>query len=148
MSAPYSSHDDSTWIGLAEAPIPMDEVHAFLRDERAGGHCLFIGTTRQWTGEQETEALSYEAYGAMAEAELRRLATRAEAQWPICRCVLLHRLGTVVAGEASVVVGVACPHRDEAFAACRWLIDTLKTEVPIWKREVGADGMRAWVNPL
>jgi molybdopterin synthase catalytic subunit len=121
------------------------EVHRFLRDERAGGLCVFVGTTRRWTGEVETARLSYEAYEAMAAAELARLAEDATSRWPILRCVALHRLGVVEVGEASVVVGVSCEHRDAAFEAARWLIDTLKAEVPIWKQDLDAGGLSHWV---
>jgi molybdopterin synthase catalytic subunit len=82
----------------------------------------------------------------MAACELERLAREAGERWPLVRTVLLHRIGEVESGEASVAVGVACPHRAEAFEACRWLIDTLKAEVPIWKREALAGGGASWVE--
>ncbi len=107
---------------------------------------MFVGTARRWTGERETERLVYEAYEPMALAELQRLADEAAGRWPVCRVVLAHRLGEVPVGEAAVFVGVACAHRAEAFDACRWLIDTLKEDVPIWKRETLADGSQTWVE--
>ena len=137
--------DKTRWIGLTSDPLPVAEVDLFLRDERAGGVCVFVGTTRRWTEGTETELLTYEAYEAMATTELNRLADQAAGQWSVLRCAVLHRLGEVAVGEASVIVGVACAHRDAAFAACRWLIDSLKTEVPIWKREAFADGQTVWV---
>lgn len=97
---------------------------------------MFVGTARRWTAGRETMRLVYEAYEPMAVAEMRRLAESAAERWPILRLVLVHRTGEVAIGEAAVVVGVACPHRAEAFEACRWLIDTLKAEVPIWKKEI------------
>lgn len=137
---------------LTGAPLPVGEAAAFLATPDAGGLALFIGTTRQWTdgeGEpQETDRLSYEAYEPMALAEMERLAAEAAEQWPVAKCCLWHRTGEVPIAEASVVVGVATPHRAEAFAACRWLIDTLKARVPIWKRETFTDGTTAWVRPL
>lgn len=119
-----------------------------------GGINLFVGTTRRWTSRPVTESkaretvrLRYEAYEPMALAELGRLAAAAAEQWSVERCCLLHRLGTVPVAEASVVVGVGTAHRAAAFEASRWLIDTLKERVPIWKREVFADGTEAWVQP-
>jgi len=132
---PYSEPSESRWIGLAEDPLPLAEAHRFLIDERAGGVCVFTGVVRRWTDDVETQQLSYEAYETMAQAELECLADEATSRWPVVRLVLLHRLGDVIAGEPSVLVGVACPHRAEAFEACRWLIDTLKVDVPVWKSE-------------
>ena len=134
---PTSPPDGQRWTGLTASPLPVEAVHAFLVDDRAGGTCVFVGTSRRWTGEVQTDLLTYEAYGPMAEAELERLAAEAEARWGAVRVAVLHRTGPVPPPEASVVVGVACPHRAEAFAACRWLIDTLKAHVPIWKTEHG-----------
>jgi molybdopterin synthase catalytic subunit len=144
----YGRPEPSRWIGLGDAPLPLAEVLAFLHDERAGGVCLFTGVARRWTGEVETERLAYEAYETMAVAELQRLAEEAAGRWPLVRCALLHRLGAVAAGEASVAVGVASPHRAEAFEACRWLIDALKSDVPIWKREHFADGRKGWAHDV
>ena len=132
---PYPEPFDSRWIGLAEDPLPLAEAHRFLINERAGGVCVFTGVVRRWTDGVETPNLSYEAYEKMAKAELERLVGEAESFWPVVRLVLLHRLGEVPAGEPSVLVGVACQHRAEAFDACRWLIDALKEDVPIWKTE-------------
>ena len=123
------------WTGVAERPLPLGDVHPFLEDDRAGGLCVFTGTSRRWTDGAETDLLTYEAYGPMAEAELARLAEAAAERWAAVRVVVLHRLGAVPPPEASVVVGVACAHRAEAFEACRWLIDTLKDTVPIWKTD-------------
>lgn len=127
--------DRDWWSALSEAPLDLGAVHAFLADERAGGTCVFVGTSRRWTDGVETALLTYEAYPAMAEAELARLALAASERWEAVKVAVLHRTGDVPPPEASVVVGVACPHRAEAFEAARWLIDTLKESVPIWKTE-------------
>lgn len=123
------------WTALTEAALDVPAVHAFLEDERAGGTAVFVGSSRRWTKGRETDLLSYEAYRPMAAAELSRLAEEAVRRWDVVRVALLHRLGDVPPPEASVVVGVSAPHRADAFAACRWLIDTLKRDVPIWKTE-------------
>ena len=84
----------------------------------------------------------------MALKQMRDLASRARQRWPgLVRLVILHRTGRVELGRASVIVAASAPHRDDAFTACRWVIDTLKAEVPIWKREVWEDGSGTWVHP-
>lgn len=133
-------------IELTHEPIAVDRAVAYLVDERCGGQAVFLGTTRRWTDGRETETLDYEAYEPMALSEMRRLVESAAAKWSVHRAVLIHRLGRVGAGEASVLVGVATPHRADAFAACRYLIDTLKARVPIWKKERYADGTTEWVR--
>lgn len=137
---------DTSWVRLQAEPLDAAEVLRFLQDERCGGIDLFVGTTRRWTDGRETARLAYEAYEPMALREMARLAEAAAARWGAERVCLWHRLGEVPPPEASVLVGVATPHRAEAFAATRYLIDTLKEQVPVWKREVYADGRAAWVE--
>ena len=134
------------FIHLTTDPLDVGEAVSFLQSPAVGGIDLFVGTTRRWTGEEETARLVYDAYVPMAEREMRRLAQEAAARWPVEGVYLVHRLGEVPPAEASVIVGVASAHRAEAFAACRYLIDTLKQQVPIWKREVYADGREEWVE--
>ena len=138
--------NETCWFRLQEEPLPVALLTDFLQTAKAGGIDVFIGTTRQWTGEQETTALSYECYEGMALNVMKALAKEAEAQWPILKVALWHRLGPVPIAEASVIIGVATPHRAEAFTACRFLIDRLKQDVPIWKREHYADGTTEWVQ--
>lgn len=143
--------DDATanLVDLAAEPLDVARCVAFATDARAGGIAVFLGTTRaerRADGAQLT-ALDYDAYSEMAAVQLNDLATRARAQWPIIKIVLVHRTGRVALGEPSVLVAVSTPHRAEAFAACRWLIDTLKAEVAIWKKEVWSDGTDTWVHP-
>lgn len=130
-----STRGTDRWVEITASPLPILDVHAFLQDERAGGTALFLGTTRQWTGDVETPWIDYEAYTPMAEDQLQALVSNAFSGWELLRVVVLHRLGRVMPTEASVLIGVASPHRAEAFEACRWLIDTLKVDVPIWKEE-------------
>ena len=138
--------ENQRWLLLQREPLDVGAAFVFLQTPRAGGIDLFIGTTRQWTADKETVQLDYDCYKAMALKEMERLAEEAQVRWPVERVCILHRLGVVPPAEASVVVGVATPHRAEAFAACRFLIDTLKQQVPIWKREVYADGSTEWVE--
>ncbi len=155
-SADSECRNETTWCGLRHGPLPVAEVAVFLSAPAVGGISLFLGTTRRWTRPaggapraeaRETERLRYEAYEPMALEELERLAEAAGRRWEVERCCLLHRLGEVPAGDASVAVGVGTAHRAAAFEASRWLIDALKAQVPIWKREVFADGTEAWVAP-
>src|SRR5688572_14100023 len=128
-------------IELTSEPLGPNAAAAFVVDPAAGGVAVFVGTTRVERGPTGAAlvALEYEAYAEMAMRAMRSLAGRARERWPVAKLALLHRVGRVVVGEASVVVAVSSGHRAEAFEACRWLIDTLKAEVPIWKKEVWAD---------
>ena len=126
----------SVWTELTHAPLAVAAAHEFLADERAGGTCVFVGTSRRWTDGLETRALDYHAYEPMAETSLAELAAQAAERWRAVRVVVLHRLGVVPPPQASVVVGVACAHRAPAFEAARWIIDTLKDSTPIWKRDL------------
>jgi molybdopterin synthase catalytic subunit len=144
MKPPLS--DD--WIELLDRPLDTGAAVARVMNPRAGGIDVFLGTTRAETSTDEREliALDYEAYPEMAAAQLRELASRVRERWPVLGLALLHRIGRVAVGEPSVLIAVATPHRAESFEACRWLIDTLKAEVAIWKQEVWADGSTSWVD--
>jgi molybdopterin synthase catalytic subunit len=113
----------------------------------AGAVLLFLGITRQHTTGRETMELTYDSYQQMAEKELASLEAEARKRWGLVECSIVHRLGTVPLGEASVAIVVASPHRKAAFEAGEWLIDTLKDRVPIWKQELWADGTSEWVHP-
>src|SRR5947207_14192288 len=110
-------------------PDPIDPagVIAFVSDPRAGGVGVFLGTTRaeRHADGRELIALDYEAYTDMAMKQLQQLAADARKRWPIIKLALVHQIGRVPLGKPSVVIAVACPHRGEAFDACRWLIDSL-----------------------
>jgi molybdopterin synthase catalytic subunit len=142
MMTPMS--DD--WTGLFAEPLDSGKAVAFVSDPRAGGIAVFLGASRAERNPQgrELAALDYEAYGDMAAAQLRELAATARQRWPIVKLALLHRTGRVALAEPSVIVAVSSPHRGEAFEACRWLIDTLKEKVAIWKKEVWTDGSGTW----
>ena len=128
---------------------PID--HAALTEQVRSAHCgavvTFLGTVRDLTGERVTVALDYEAYPGMAEKRLAEIEADTRARWPVGDIALVHRLGRLDIGEVSVAVAVSCPHRADAFAACRHAIDRLKELVPIWKREHWADGTTEWVHP-
>lgn len=121
----------------------LDEVAS----SQAGAVVLFLGTVREMTAGRQTVALDYECYPEMAERKMEEIAAEATSRWPLTGCVIEHRLGHLELGDASVAVAVSAPHRDQAFEAGRWLIDTLKQVVPIWKKENWADGSTEWVHP-
>jgi molybdopterin synthase catalytic subunit len=137
------------WIEICAAPASIADVLAHVTDPSAGGIAFFLGTTRAERNPagQALVALDYEAYTDMARRQLADLAAAARERWPVAKLALLHRIGRVPIGEASVVIAVSAPHRAEAFEACRWLIDLLKKDVAIWKKEVWADGSGTWVHP-
>lgn len=134
-------------IEITQSPIDHAAVTERVRSNRAGAVCSFLGTVRELTGDRRTASLDYEAYPEMAEKKMAELEAEARQRWPIIDVALVHRVGHLDLGEISVVVAVSCPHRDQAFEACRWLIDTLKQVVPIWKKELWADGTEEWVHP-
>lgn len=132
---------------LTDSPIDHAALTERVRSRQAGAVCTFLGTVRELTGDRRTAALDYEAYPAMALKTMADLEAEARRRWPILDAALVHRVGHLDPGEVSVVVAVSCPHRDQAFEACRWLIDTLKQVVPVWKKETWADGTEEWVHP-
>lgn len=134
-------------IKLTAEPIDASHVLALAQQPAAGAVVLFLGITRQFTGNRETIELAYEAYGEMAEKELAKLESHARRRWPLVECVIVHRVGVVPLAEASVAVAASSPHRGDAFDAARWLIDSLKERVPIWKQERWADGASEWLHP-
>jgi molybdopterin synthase catalytic subunit len=134
-------------IQLTNAPIDTAALVDRARHANAGAVVLFLGTTRELTAGRQTVALDYEAYREMAEQKLAELEAEARRRWPLIECIVVHRLGRVPPAEVSVAIVVSTPHRRDAFAAGEWLIDTLKHDVPIWKREQWSDGTTEWVHP-
>lgn len=133
---------------ITEQPLDVGALIAEVSDPACGGLGVFVGTVRLSAASgaaSEVEALEYEAHPDLAAAALDDIARRACERWGLERAVALHRTGRCALGEPTVVVACAAPHRAEALDACRWIIDTIKTEVPIWKKELYADGS-AWVG--
>ena len=134
-------------IRLTSGPIDPAATLAKVASPAAGAVLLFLGTARQSTAGRQTASLDYECYEEMARKKLAQLEEQAREKWPLIGCAIMHRLGHLEIGEASVAVAVSSPHRADAFAAGQWLIDTLKQTVPIWKRENWSDGQSEWVHP-
>jgi molybdopterin synthase catalytic subunit len=132
-------------IALCEKKIDVQEIIDSVRDPGAGGIDIFLGTTRDSSKGNKVLALEYEAYEPMALQVLAQISAEAYKRWSLKKVSIVHRIGKVVVGEISVAIAVSAAHRAEAFAACRWLIDSLKKDVPIWKKEIFADGS-SWVE--
>jgi molybdopterin synthase catalytic subunit len=130
---------------LEDRPLDVGAVVARVLGPDAGGLVTFVGTVRDASRGRAIRHLEYEAYSGMAEREMERIADAAAAQWPGARVAMAHRTGRLAIGDVAVVIAAAAPHRAEAFAACRYAIDTLKRDVPIWKKEVAVDG-EYWVE--
>ena len=134
-------------IQITQSPIDSSSVIQSVSDSNAGATLLFLGTTREFTGDKQTTSLEYECYEEMAMAKMNELRTKAMKRWPLTGCTIIHRIGNVAIGETSVAIAVSSPHRADGFTAGRWLIDTLKEVVPIWKKELWSDGTSEWVHP-
>jgi molybdopterin synthase catalytic subunit len=130
---------------LRSAPLVVEEVTAAVAHAGAGAIDVFVGVVRETSEGRAVSRLEYQAYASMAEAEMVRIAEEIEREIVGTRVAVLHRVGSLGVGEAAVICAASAPHRAEAFAACRALIDRIKARVPIWKREHGPDGS-AWVG--
>jgi MoaE-MoaD fusion protein len=126
-------------------PLSLDAVVAEVADDRAGAIATFSGTVRRESRGREVTRLEYEAYAEMAEDVMAQLARDLEARYDLCAVAIHHRVGTLGIGEASVVIAVSAPHRQDALAACRDAIDRLKETVPLWKKEV-YEGGEEWIG--
>lgn len=118
---------------LTRDPIRPEEWHQPAVDPRDGASVEFLGVVRDQEDGRPVERLEYEAYEPMVERLIARLVDQAHARWPLHRVYVRHRVGKVPVGGIAVLIGVTAPHRDEAFEACRFLIDAMKRDVPIWK---------------
>ncbi|MCH5376496.1 MAG: molybdenum cofactor biosynthesis protein MoaE [Planctomycetes bacterium] len=134
-------------IQITDEPIDAAEVLRRVASTKAGAVVLFLGTTREFTDGRRTESLDYECYREMAEQKMTQLESQACCRWPLVGCAIVHRIGHLELGETSVAIAVSSPHRLAAFEAGKWLIDTLKEVVPIWKKENWTDGSSQWVHP-
>jgi len=132
---------------LTRERISLDALLAAVASPTCGGTCVFLGTVRNSPDEHGVTAIEYSAYEEMVEAEFARLLADAGTRWPDARIAVRHRLGTIAAGEASIGIAAAAPHRAQAFDACRFVIEEVKKRVPVWKKEMRVDGTEVWVDP-
>jgi len=124
-------------------PLDVNDLLAAVQGPERGGTCVFLGTVRN---DGDVTAIEYSAYEAMATAEIERILADAHRQWPEARVMLQHRLGEIPVGQASIAIAAAAPHRNEAFTACRYVIEEVKKRLPVWKKELNADGTTAWIE--
>jgi molybdopterin synthase catalytic subunit len=132
-------------VAVREEPLSVDETLAAVQDPAAGGTCVFVGAVRDVDHDRSVTALTYSAHPTVV-GRLRDVAEQVASRHPVTAVAAVHRVGDLVVGDLAVVVAVSAPHRSEAFEACRDLIDTLKSTVPIWKYQGFADGSEEWVG--
>lgn len=148
--SPYSSKisvNSQDHFHLGFAPLSVDRVYQLADDPANGAIVVMTGTVRAQTDGKAVVALEYQAYEPMALSIFQQIAAQIRQQWTDTnRVIIHHRVGRLLIGEISVVIAVGCPHRGEAFEACRYAIDTLKHNAPIWKKEHWADGASTWVS--
>lgn len=142
-----SDNEDIPDIAILRAPLSVETMHTRMIDHKAGAVVVFAGTVREFTKGRQTRYLQYEAYDRMALAKLAEVKEECTATWPILKMAIWHRVGDLQLTETSVLIGVATPHRHDAFAAAEHAIVRLKQIVPIWKKEFYADGAAEWVGP-
>jgi len=133
-------------FSLSDSPLNVDSLRASLRDQSCGAFIVFEGWVRDQNEGQQVLRLEYEAYAALAEKEGAEILREALDKFPIRQVRCMHRVGELELGDLAVWVGVSAPHRDEAFSACRFIIDEVKHRVPIWKKEHYVSGDSGWVN--
>lgn len=131
-------------IAIAAEPLQLQHCIDKVMSPQSGGIDVFVGTVRDETKGKKVLRLEFEAYEKMAMSEMQKIAEAAFKKWPLHKMVVHHRTGVLAVGEVAVVIAVSAAHRDAAFEACRYVIDTLKQTVPIWKKEVFEDG-EVWV---
>lgn len=134
-------------LSISCNPIDINNVTDAVRDLRAGAVVLFLGTVREFTGDVQTLSLDYEAFENMALVSLTGIMADASSRWPLVKTAVVHRTGSLELGEIAVAVAVSAAHRGPAFEAGQWMMDTIKQQTPIWKKEIYADGRTEWVHP-
>ena len=128
---------------LTRHPLEVADLLAAVQGAERGGTCVFLGTVRN---DADVTDIDYSAYEAMTLEEIERILAEAHERWPGSRVTLQHRLGVIPVGQASIAIAAAAPHRDAAFAACRYVIEEVKKRLPIWKKELRGDGTGNWVE--
>ncbi|MBN2158429.1 MAG: molybdenum cofactor biosynthesis protein MoaE [Spirochaetes bacterium] len=132
-------------VVIQQEPIDITRVTADAGTDSDGAVVVFIGRARNNSNGRTVTRLEYEIYDGMAHKELRKAAEDASARWSLNSCIVVHRYGPVAIGEASIIIATSAPHRDNAFEAAQYIIDTVKEKVPIWKKEYYSDGS-SWIH--
>ena len=134
----------NTQIEISDKPLNIQYCIDWVMTPQSGGIDVFIGTVRDATKGKTVVRLEFEAYEPMALKEMHKIGKQAFEKWPVQKLLIHHRTGVLEIGEVPIIIAVSCAHRDAAFEACRYVIDTLKQTVPIWKKEIFGDG-EVWV---
>ncbi len=133
-------------FALSQQPIDAQSLRQQCQDPQAGGFVCFEGWVRDHNQGKSVTRLAYEAYPALAQSEGERILDEARQRFDIVQAVCVHRVGMLEIGDMAVWVGVSAAHRDAAFKACRYILDEVKSRVPIWKNESWTDGESGWVE--
>ncbi|HEY9002849.1 MAG TPA: molybdenum cofactor biosynthesis protein MoaE [Mucilaginibacter sp.] len=131
-------------VKISAQTLNIQSCIDWVMTSQSGGIDVFIGTVRDATKGRTVVRLEFEAYEPMAIKEMQKIANETFSKWPVQKLLIHHRTGVLKIGEVPVIIAISCAHRDAAFEACRYVIDTLKQTVPIWKKEVFEDG-EVWV---
>ena len=134
-----------TLVQITDLPIDPEAIINLVKTDDSGAINVFIGTVRNRTQNREVVKLEFEAYESMAIKELHKIVSQVKARWLVNEIAIHHRVGELDIGDIPVVIAVSTPHRKQGFEACEFAIDTLKQSVPIWKKEIFADG-EEWVS--
>ena len=132
-------------ISITNNPLNLQEIMFELEDNSAGALSIFIGNVRNQGRSGNVSEIYYEAYSEMAEEKMREIEIEAQTNWGIKKLVAIHRIGNIKAGETSIIIGVSSEHRHEAFEACKYVINNVKTRVPIWKKEISKESQK-WAD--
>jgi len=134
-------------IRITNDRVNLEEVMLELEDNSAGALSIFMGNVRNRGRSGNVSEIYYESYSKMAEQKMREIENEVQTKWEIKKLVVFHRIGNIRVGETSIIIGVSSEHRQEAFEACKYVIDNVKTRVPIWKKEISEEGHK-WVEGI
>jgi molybdopterin synthase catalytic subunit len=134
-------------IRITNDPLNLEDVMFEIEDNSVGALSIFMGNVRNRGRSGNVSQIFYESYSKMAEQKMREIENEAQAKWEIKNLVVFHRIGNIRVGETSIIIGVSSEHRQEAFEACKYVIDNVKTRVPIWKKEIFEEGQK-WVEGI
>lgn len=134
-------------ISITNNRLSLHEIMSELQDNSAGAISVFMGNVRNRGRSGNVSEIYYEAYSEMAEQKMREIENEAQTKWGIKKLVAIHRIGNIKVGESSIIIGVSSEHRHEAFEACKYVINNVKTRVPIWKKEISRESQK-WADGI
>lgn len=134
-------------IRITNNRLILQEIMLELEDNSAGALSIFIGNVRNRGRSGNVSEIYYESYSKMAEQKMREIENEAQTKWEIKKSVIFHRIGNIKVGEASIIIGISSEHRNEAFEACKYVINSVKTRVPIWKKEISNESQK-WADGI